>query len=275
MIRFLLIGKYSTGKSSFLNNIIGYNLNLLQTSISECTKFALIIKYTKSKEDICLIEAEKVIHSQKVFIKEKNNGEYIIGEENIKNRITQLNNTNELKYYILKTPIQILDEYNYDDEIKEKLEFLDFPGLYTSSDVENNVLNNASDLLKSIDGFILFHKGIFDSDTIQLIKKIINLVKSRNPQFSFKTCLFILTFIDEKQVNLSTNQEYNNEKSDIIIMKETLIKTFTEAQKLTFDKRDWENEETFDELHVTSFSNKFYKQYINFFLKIFFKIFNY
>ena len=47
-------------------------------------------------------------------------------------------------------------------------------------------------------------------------------------------------------------------------MKETLIKTFTEAQKLTFDKRDWENEETFDELHVTSFSNKFYKQYINF-----------
>jgi hypothetical protein len=126
-IRFLAVGKYSTGKSSFLNNIIGYNLNLLQTSISECTKFALIIKYTKSKEDICLIEAEKVIHSQKVFIKEKNNGEYIIGEENIKNRITQLNNTNELKYYILKTPIQILDEYNYDDEIKEKLEFLDFP----------------------------------------------------------------------------------------------------------------------------------------------------
>ena len=275
MIRFLLIGKYSTGKSSFLNNIIGYNLNLLQTSISECTKFALIIKYTKSKEDICLIEAEKVIHSEKVFIKEKNNGEYIIGEENIKNRITQLNNTNELKYYILKTPIQILDEYNYDDEIKEKIEFLDFPGLYTSSDVENNVLNNASDLLKSIDGFILFHKGIFDSDIIQLIKKIINLVTCRNPQFSFKTCLFILTFIDEKQVNLSTNQEYNNEKSDIIIMKETLIKTFTEAQKLTFDKRDWENEETFDELHVTSFSNKFYKQYINFFLKIFFKIFNY
>ena len=47
-------------------------------------------------------------------------------------------------------------------------------------------------------------------------------------------------------------------------MKETLIKTFTEAQTLTFDKRDWENEETFDELHVTSFSNKFYKQYINF-----------
>ena len=47
-------------------------------------------------------------------------------------------------------------------------------------------------------------------------------------------------------------------------MKETLIKTFTEAQTLTFNKRDWENEETFDELHVTSFSNKFYKQYINF-----------
>ena len=46
-IRFLAVGKYSTGKSSFLNSLIGNNMNLLQTSISECTNFGLLIKYIK------------------------------------------------------------------------------------------------------------------------------------------------------------------------------------------------------------------------------------
>ena len=79
-IRFLTIGKYSTGKSSFLNSLIGNKINLLQTSILECTKFALLIKYIKNKEDICLIEGEKDIYNEKVFIKEKEGGKIYKGE---------------------------------------------------------------------------------------------------------------------------------------------------------------------------------------------------
>jgi hypothetical protein len=124
--------------------LIGNKINLLQTSISECIKFALLIKYIKNKEDICLIEGEKHIYNQKVFIKEKEGGKIYKGENQIKNIIQRLNNnTNELKYYILKIPIKFLDEYNDEkiNKIKEKIEFLDFPGLYTSSDNRDNNLS--------------------------------------------------------------------------------------------------------------------------------------
>ena len=63
----------------------------------------MLIKYIKNKEDICLIEGEKHIYNQKVFIKEKEGGKNYKGENQIKNIIQRLNNnTNELKYYILK-----------------------------------------------------------------------------------------------------------------------------------------------------------------------------
>ena len=171
-IRFLAVGKYSTGKSSFLNSLIGNNINLLQTSISECTNFGLLIKYIKKKEDICLIEAEKQISINKVFIKEKEKGNINKEENQIKNIIKELNNnkTKELKYYILKIPIKFLDEYNDEkiNQIKDKIEFLDFPGLYTSSNNKENNLIDAQDLLKCIDGFLFLYKEkYFDNDLIK------------------------------------------------------------------------------------------------------------
>ena len=68
------------------------------------------------------------------------------GEEEIKKKIKELNHensnkTNELKFYFLKTPIEIFDliiEENIDSKEKEKIgkiiekiELLDFPGLDT------------------------------------------------------------------------------------------------------------------------------------------------
>ena len=51
-------------------------------------------------------------------------------------------------------------------------------------------------------------------------------------------------------------------------MKEDIKKHFSQSQNLTFDRINWENQEKFDELHVTLFSNLFYKQYIEFENKI-------
>ena len=121
-------------------------------------KFWFVNKIYKKKEDICLIEAEKQISNKKVFIKEKEKGKIYKGENQIKNIIKELNNnkTKELKYYILKIPIKFLDEYNDEkiNQIKDKIEFLDFPGLYTSSNNKENNLIDAQDLLKCIDGFL-------------------------------------------------------------------------------------------------------------------------
>ena len=243
-------------------------MNLLQTSISECTNFGLLIKYIKKKEDICLIEVEKQISINKVFIKEKEKGKIYKGENQIKNIIKELNNnkTKELKYYILKIPIKFLDEYNDEkiNQIKDKIEFLDFPGLYTSSNNKENNLINTQDLLKCIDGFLFLYKEkYFDNDLIKLIKNIQKNVKERNSNFSFKTCLFIRTFIDEDDEYDNQNVKKYKEK-----MKEDIKKHFSQSQNLTFDRINWENQEKFDELHVTLFSNLFYKQYIEFENKI-------
>ena len=58
-LKILVFGKYSTGKSSLLNSIIGYNLNILHTSINECTKKAFIIKYCETVGNISLTKCEK------------------------------------------------------------------------------------------------------------------------------------------------------------------------------------------------------------------------
>ena len=144
-----------------------------------------------------------------MFIKEKEKGKIYKGENQIKNIIKELSNnkTKELKYYILKIPIKFLDEYNDEkiNQIKDKIEFLDFPGLYTSSNNKENNLINAQDLLKCIDGFLFLYKEkYFDNDLIKLIKNIQKNVKERNSNFSFKICLFIRTFIDE-------DDEYDNQ----------------------------------------------------------------
>ena len=54
----LIIGKPNAGKSSLLNSIIGYNLDLLDFGNNHCTKKAFIIKYCESKEDISLTSAD-------------------------------------------------------------------------------------------------------------------------------------------------------------------------------------------------------------------------
>ena len=51
-------------------------------------------------------------------------------------------------------------------------------------------------------------------------------------------------------------------------MKEDIKTNFTKYQTGTFDKRNWGIQERFDELHVTLFSNSFYKQYKEFENKI-------
>ena len=60
-IRFLLLGPHSSGKSSLLNNIIGYNQNYLPTNNNECTKVGVIIKYANKNEEIKMYKTELIV----------------------------------------------------------------------------------------------------------------------------------------------------------------------------------------------------------------------
>ena len=53
-IRIILLGEYSSGKSSLLNTIIGRNLNILPVDTNVCTNIALVIRHTKDISNIAL-----------------------------------------------------------------------------------------------------------------------------------------------------------------------------------------------------------------------------
>ena len=122
-------GQYSTGKSSLLNSLIGYDI--IPESSGHCTKIGLVIQYTKNEEDIALYKAnfEKQNANNYSFIK----NELISKEKNhISDTLKKLNKdyvNGDISYYILSTPILYLDNFIDDDNIKNKIEFIDLPGL--------------------------------------------------------------------------------------------------------------------------------------------------
>jgi len=151
-VRITVYGTYNAGKSSTLNSFIGNNL--LQVDNEQCTGKPILIRYLKKGEKPKIYRAElKTVKDYDKFSHygfiEK--GKAIAeGDEAVRNFINSQNyfvKTNEKKtddFFILKTPIKILDELNLSEEIKNNVEFLDTPGLNTQ------LLKNEGDLISKL-----------------------------------------------------------------------------------------------------------------------------
>ena len=224
-IRFLLIGPHNSGKSSILNNLIGYNQYLLPSKLQECTKMGVIIKYTEKKENTKMYKA---------FFSRNNDGNYFeyneyniisYGEYKIYKKLDELNNKenakeDEFKFYMIETPIEFFDKMWLPLEIKKRIELIDFPGLDTDF---IKAKKNANDLLKMIDGFIYVNYQItFDSDNYKILTSIYNTIKQRNI-FSLNTCLFIFNKIDKLE---GDNNEFNIEE-----ISQKILKIFDDQNK--------------------------------------------
>ena len=142
-VRITVYGTYCAGKSSTLNSFIGKKL--LQEDHKQCTGKPILIRYLKKDEKPKIYKAElKVVKDYDKFSHygfiEKGKA-LAEGEEAVKNFISSQNinimkhpETKEDKkdeFFILKTPIKILDELDLSEEIKNNVEFLDTPGLGT------------------------------------------------------------------------------------------------------------------------------------------------
>lgn len=156
-IRITVYGTYNAGKSSTLNGFIGKNL--LQVDDEQCTGKPILIRYLKKDEKPKIYKAElKTVKdydkfSHYAFIEK---GKALAeGEEAVKNFINSQNVSifkkkfPEIKdktddFFILKTPIKILDELGLSEEIKNNIEFLDTPGLNTG------LWKNEGDLLSKL-----------------------------------------------------------------------------------------------------------------------------
>lgn len=248
----LLIGEYSSGKSSFINSLIGLNVDLLPVKSTECSQIAIIVRYTEKMDNITLYSVI-IEKSEKFGINFREDEKIAEGLINVKNKIALLNENKIFNYYILYTPIKAFEDLNFDLELKKKIELIDFPGL-ASSESNDEIEKKINKLLGKKNAFIFLKKGKEfnveqSSRTINFIYKII---RAKN-YFNINNCLFIFTF----------PREYNYDMDEL---KKSLIDIF---DKQTIDEcmikrkkdKNYINE---NKLIISKFDSPLYEDYLEF-----------
>ena len=249
----VLIGEYSSGKSSFINSLIGSNLNLLQTKSTECSQVAIIVRYIEKKEKITLYSA--TLESRKFDFFFKEDKKIAEGEIDVKNEIVKLNEKKKFGYYILYVYIQAFDDLHFELELKKKIELIDFPGLASYQSNDKNEKEKKK-ILEKENAFIFLTNGNnFDKNQNQdIIKFIYEIISKKNNYFNINNSLFIITFPGPKE---KLNLEY---------FKKKLIESFdkqTEEHCLIKrkDDRNFINE---NKLIITPFNSPLYEDYLEF-----------
>ena len=192
-------GQYSTGKSSLLNSLIGYDI--IPESSGHCTKIGLVIQYTKNEEDIALYKAnfEKQNANNYSFIK----NELISKEKNhISDTLKKLNKdyvNGDISYYILSTPILYLDNFIDDDNIKNKIEFIDLPGLQVlENEVEKKMLQK---LFEYVNLFLFINDitVVYSEENEIILTNMLDSIMKRNKDLN--SILFTLNILETKEEN--------------------------------------------------------------------------
>ena len=192
-----IIGTISAGKSTFLQGLLG--TDLLETGATTTTKFVCIIKNAKQTKFYHVIPQK---NEEIEFIKEEDNE--IIGEENIKAKIKDINDSlrenactiNNI-FYMLEIPIKNIQN----DVLIEECYFMDIPGL---NENQNSYIEIIFSLLTLDD--IKFEIIIFDSTGIKQ-DNIIKIIKKLEEKKCLKKTdnLFILNKIDKVSQNGEAN----------------------------------------------------------------------
>ena len=226
-----IFGMSSTGKSSILNTILGYDI--LPVYQNECTKRGIVIEYG---EEIALYKA-------KSELKELKSGENILifmkiskiatGVKNVKEYLTLLNsnyakNTNNQNndYFIVTLPIKFLDEMKVNEKLKKIIRFIDLPGSNIKTAQNNFSYDN---IINSISLFIFN----FTNSTIGSVDNVFNkkiFTKFEVNDIPCKDALKNFLFT----VNLYQNDEINeNEWAKKI--KNLLCEVYTEEKSGTIE----------------------------------------
>lgn len=113
-----------------MNNIIGYNLYLLETGRDETTNHAFIVRYCN---EINLYEAH--LYKNKVEHFFEKGKKLASGKENVIKKVKEINHyIKDFSYFILETPIQIFknilgNNTSLKYDLINQIEIIDFPGL--------------------------------------------------------------------------------------------------------------------------------------------------
>ena len=133
----IVIGMISSGKSTFLNSLLG--INYLETKIDITTKFICIIRYNNeiNEPKFCHLKIKEEEKGKYYFIKD---GEESIGKDKIIEKISNINLKEssitqpqyDQLFYLLETNITNIENKDF----LKKHDFYDIPGLneYISED---------------------------------------------------------------------------------------------------------------------------------------------
>ena len=212
-----IFGEHSSGKSSLLNSLIG--IDILQESNAHCTKVILVIQYTQSKKDLSLYSAN--LNHNESFLYFTQDKLIANGEDEIREELKNINNNNkkdqEINYYILNTPIKFLDLFIEDKDIKEKIQFIDTPGL--DSLLKEYTDYSFSELIEYIDLFIYTnaYNIINQKESKASIKRMIEFILEKKGYFNFNSFIFLINFYDKIDIKEDSKEKeiLENFKSNI------------------------------------------------------------
>ena len=224
-----VIGRISSGKSTFLNAILGLD-NILESNTDITTKFVCIIRHNQllDKPKIYSVKLEE--RKEKQIIKNENSkpkfnfekGEELKGD--IKEIIIKRNE------YINKTQSELLNKEDFFLIIETKIpifnkdmiqyskifEFMDLPGLNEkegdNSFFNKNILPVISNNTK-FSFFIFDYSSIKDNDTFKVYESFIKLF-----DIKIENCFYILNKID--LIDLSKNKKEDEINDFIYSIKE-------------------------------------------------------
>jgi len=226
-----ILGASNSGKSSFINCLLGKNI--LPCDLSECTKRAIIIRYLEDKEKVSLysIKFNSSMNLDDIYYYYTKKELISENLEEIKEIISILNESFPLKeedsFLLLETNIKFLENPRIYGVMKKRdICFIDFPGHNTNNKAffNNRIYQK---VLKMSSFFIYINSGkAFKDNSNKMIlsslyKEIISIHGGDiNSKLFIDLCLFIFNkvdLLDEKERDL---EGINKEIKEIIEIKE-------------------------------------------------------
>ena len=246
-----ILGVSNSGKSSFINCLLGKNI--LPCDSSECTRRAIIIRYLKEKEKTSLYSikfntCENLNDIYYYYTKKELISENL---EEIKEIISILNESfpskEEDSFLLLEANIKFLENSDLGEVMdKRDICFIDFPGHNTNNNSFSN--NNIYQKVLKMSSFFVYinsGKAFKEDSNKKLLSSAYNEVISiRKGDISSKLFIDLCLFI------------FN--KVDILDEKERDLKEINKEIKETLEIKDNDNK-----INCSFFSSKLYEQYLS------------
>ena len=209
------IGVSSSGKSTVLNGILGYQL--FPEDMNECTTRGMIIQYSDKAQ---LYESIIDDETKYYYIFTEKERPVAEGIYEVRKYLKGLNSRyakDERKFfYFVKTPIRFFEDMEMSEELKQKILFVDLPG----SDTKDNAFNDKSNenertpyekLLNISTSFVYINKGraVKDNANREILKNLYLNIQDNSQLIGeeyLKSCLFVVNMFtqlsdEEKDIN--------------------------------------------------------------------------